>query len=39
MTTGITELALSGPVRDDVIWYAIILVVFIVGVVFAIRNN
>jgi hypothetical protein len=39
MPTGIVELALSHEVQDDIIWYAIILVVFIVGVIFAIRSN
>jgi hypothetical protein len=39
MSAGIVQLALSGPVQDDIKWYAIILVVFIVGVIFAIRSN
>lgn len=39
MPTGIVELALSGEVQEDIIWYSIILVIFIVGVIFAIRSN
>ncbi len=33
------DLALSSSVQDDIIWYAIIAAVFLVGVVFAIRSN
>jgi hypothetical protein len=39
MSAGFTQLALSGPVRDDVIWYSIVAVIFLVGVIFAIRSN
>lgn len=39
MSAGFTQLALSGPARDDVIWYAIIAAIFLVGVIFAVRNN
>ena len=39
MPTGFVELALSHTVQDDIIWYAIIFVVFVAGVIFAIRSN
>lgn len=39
MPTGMMELALSGSVQEDIIWYAIIFVIFVLGVIFAIRSN
>lgn len=33
------QLALTTEVRDDIIWYAIIAVIFVAGWIFAIRSN
>jgi len=33
------QLALSEEVQQDLIWYGIIAVIFIIGVIFAIRSN
>jgi len=33
------QLALTGDAQQDVIWYAIIAVIFVIGVIFAIRSN
>lgn len=39
MRNGLVQIALSTDVRDDIIWYAIIAAIFLVGVIFAIRSN
>jgi hypothetical protein len=39
MPAGVVQLALAQDVRDDIIWYAIVAAVFLIGVVFAIRSN
>lgn len=39
MRNGVVQLALTTDARDDIIWYAIIAVIFIIGVIFAIRSN
>lgn len=39
MGTAFTQLALSGDAKDDVIWYSIIAVIFLIGVIFAVRSN
>lgn len=33
------QLALTTNAREDITWYAIIAVIFIIGVIFAIRSN
>jgi hypothetical protein len=39
MNAGTVGLALGRSVQEDIIWYAIIAVIFVVGVIFAIRSN
>ena len=39
MRDGLVQLALSNDARDDIIWYAIIAAIFLIGVIFAIRSN
>lgn len=39
MNAAIVGLALGRSVQEDIIWYAIIAAIFIVGVIFAIRSN
>lgn len=38
-SNGFVQLALSTNVRDDIIWFAIISAIFLIGVIFAIRSN
>ncbi|MEV6008624.1 hypothetical protein AB0M29_17635 [Streptomyces sp. NPDC051976] len=33
------QLALSSEVREDIIWYSIIAVIFVAGWIFAVRSN
>jgi hypothetical protein len=35
----IVQLALTTDARQDIIWYAIIAAIFLIGVIFAIRSN
>jgi hypothetical protein len=39
MHAGYVGLALGRSVQEDIIWYAVIAVVFVLGVIFAIRSN
>lgn len=39
MRNEVVQLALSQSVQQDIIWYAIIAVIFVIGVIFAIRTN
>ena len=39
MQTHVVQLALTSDAQQDIIWYAIIAAVFLIGVIFAIRSN